>query len=444
MEIYTIPVPNIENETFIIFRPLIGLAFIGNRGLIDLVYRLAEAPHTPIRPDIAQFLQTVGFFQPDPPAPQPPEGPFSPAWATLLLTNQCQLRCTYCYAAAGEFSRQVLPLEYGRLAIDYVAASLQAQGGSRFDLALHGGGEPTLHWKTLQALTAYARQQPIPAAISLTSNGIWSKSQTEWILSNIDSVAISLDGDPATQNHQRPRASGRPSSDWVMRSIKALDDRSFPYSIRMTALPPFENLPGDVQFLCENTRCANLQVEPAFNTRRGEECGPQGSDGPDFVKAFLQAFQIASQAGRSLVYSGAALENVTASFCGSGYSTLIVTPQGSLVACYTATSNDHPLAPFATIGRIEDGKIQVDQAARSRLHGLLRERRSACRGCFCYWSCAGDCFAKYLVPQHGGHLVFDGRCDINRSLLCQLLLRRMAAGSGIWMRYSPCRHSPAQ
>jgi uncharacterized protein len=138
------------------------------------------------------------------------------------------------------------------------------------------------------------------------------------------------------------------------------------------------------------------------------------------------------------------LENVTATFCGSAYSSLIVSPEGSLVACYTATSSDHPLAPLAAIGRIQDGKIQIDEGSRSRLHGLLRERRSACRDCFCYWSCAGDCFAKYLTPQHGGHLLFDGRCDINRSLLRDLLLRRMAAGSGIWMRYSPCRHSPAR
>jgi uncharacterized protein len=251
-----------------------------------------------------------------------------------------------------------------------------------------------------------------------------------------------MDGGPATQNRQRPLASGRPSSDWVMHTIGELDSHSFPYGIRMTALPPWENLPRDVQFLCENTHCASMHVEPAFNTRRGEETGPQDDEGPGFARAFLEAAQIASQAGRQLFYSGAGLENVTATFCGSGYNSLIVTPEGSLVACYTTTSNDHPLAPFTTIGHIQDGKIQIDEAARARLHHLLKERRSACRDCFCYWSCAGDCFAKFLSPQHGGHLVYDGRCDINRSLLRDLMLRRMAGNNGIWMRYSPCRHSP--
>jgi uncharacterized protein len=228
-----------------------------------------------------------------------------------------------------------------------------------------------------------------------------------------------------------------------MRTIAELDSHAVPYSIRMTALPPWENLPGDVQFLCENTRCANLQVEPAFNTRRGEESGPQGDAGAGFASAFLEAVQIAARAGRSLNYSGAALENVTATFCGSGYSSLIVTPGGSLVACYTVTNEDHPLAPLTSIGRIRNSQIQIDEAARSRLHGLLRERRNVCRGCFAYWSCAGDCFAKYLTPKHGGHLVFDGRCDINRTILRDLLLRRMAGSNGIWMRYSPCPHNPS-
>jgi uncharacterized protein len=444
MEIYTIPVLDDENETFIVYRPLIGLAFIGNQSLVDLAYKVADSPLTPLRPDIAQFFRVIGFLQPDPSAPEPLEGEFTPLGVTLLLTNQCQLRCTYCYAAAGEAPRQVLPLEYGRLAIDYTVETMQRLGIPRLEVALHGGGEPTLPWKTLQALTAYARQQPIPAFLSLTSNGIWSKTQTQWILSNIDAVTLSMDGSPETQNRQRPLASGQASSDWVMRTIGELDSHSFPYSIRMTALAPWESLPSDVQFLCENTRCANLHVEPAFNSRRGEESSPQGDDAVVFGRTFLEAFQIASRAGRRLVYSGAALENVTASFCSSGYNSLIVTPEGSLVACYTVTNSSHPLAPFVTIGRIQEGQMKIDEAVRSRLHQFLRERRRACRTCFCYWSCAGDCFAKFLTPQHGGHLVFDGRCDLNRNLLRELMVQRMAENNGIWMRYTPCHPAGAQ
>lgn len=442
MELFTIPVPEEEKETYIIFRPLIGLAFLGNRGLVDLAYRLADDPQTPLRSDISQFLQAAGYFQPDPPAPQPPSGDFDPLGLTLLLTNQCQLRCTYCYAAAGEMSRQVLPLEYGRLAIDCAAEAVLRRGAARLEVTLHGGGEPTFPWKTLQALVAYTRQKPVPASISLTSNGIWSESQTEWILAHIDGVSISMDGGPQTQNRQRPFVSGRPSSDWVMRSIAALEAHTFPYTIRMTALPPWDSLVGDMEYLCENTRCANIQVEPAFNTRRGEESGPPDGEGPGFARAFLKAHQIATQAARNLVYSGASLENVTATFCSAGYSSLIVTPEGALVACYTTTHSSHPLAPLTTIGRIQDGKIQIDESARTLLHQLMKERRQACRECYCFWSCAGDCFAKYLTPQHGGHLVYDGRCDINRSLLRDLMLQRMAASQGVWMRYFPCRHSP--
>jgi uncharacterized protein len=437
MELRTIPVPGAESETFIIYRPLIGLAFIGNRGLVDLIYQVAEAPQTALRPDIAQFLQTIGFTQSDPPAPEPPQGDFDPLGVTLLLTNQCQLRCTYCYAAAGEFPRQVLPLEYGRLAIDYAVEAALRRGAARLDLALHGGGEPTLTWKRLVSLADYARQKPIPVSLSLTSNGMWSRTQTAWILANVDAVTLSMDGSPETQNRQRPLASGRPSSDRVMRTIGELDSHAFPYTIRMTALPPWDDLAGDVGYLCKHTRCANFHVEPAFNTRRGEECGPQGDDGQGFARAFMAAFQIAASAGRRLIYSGAALENVTASFCSSGYSSLIVTPEGSLVACYTATGNSHPLAPYVTIGRIHEGQICIDEAARARLGQALSERRQACRACFCYWSCAGDCFAKFLTPGHGGHLVFDGRCEINRSLLRDLMLQRMARSNGIWMRYSP-------
>ena len=66
------------------------------------------------------FLEQHRFFEPDPPLPAAPAEEFRPAIAVLLMTNQCQLRCTYCYAAAGEAARRPSDPRIGRAAIDYV------------------------------------------------------------------------------------------------------------------------------------------------------------------------------------------------------------------------------------------------------------------------------------------------------------------------------------
>src|SRR4030067_2748454 len=110
MEMYAIP---LEEEAgpgkYIIYRPLVGLAFVGNQTMARLALHLAGGSTTDpgqAHPEAQAFLQTIGFDQPDPPAPPEQEIPFLPAMAVLLLTNQCQLRCLYCYAAAGEQPRQ--------------------------------------------------------------------------------------------------------------------------------------------------------------------------------------------------------------------------------------------------------------------------------------------------------------------------------------------------
>jgi len=432
MDTCVIPLGDAANaDRFILYRPLAGLAFVGNRAMANLA-RAGETAVRAANSDVHEFLRAIGFYEPDPPAPEPPGADFRPTTAVLLLTNQCQLRCTYCYTSAGELPRQQLSFELGRAAIDYVCQIASELGQSQFEVSFHGGGEPTYAWRVLTACTDYARRRSLPAKIRLTSNGLWSARQCAWIIDQLDGLSLSLDGSPETQNRQRPLASGRPSSPQVMRTVAELDRRAFPYGIRMTATAPWSNFPRDVRFLCGETQCESMQVEPAFSSARGGPGQPDAAEAQAFVEAFLEAFDVASSHGRRLLYSGARLGTVTTAFCAAPFSALIVNANGELVTCYEIAGPAHPLAGRSVIGRIENGNVVLDRAARARLHALLQERRDTCRDCFCYWSCAGDCYPRVFGREAGAHLRHSPRCEINRSITRQLLLRRIADSGGVW------------
>jgi uncharacterized protein len=320
----------------------------------------------------------------------------------------------------------------GYAVIDYVYNNAVEMNRPYFDLSLHGGGEPTVNWKILQDCTAYARSKPLKARITLTSNGIWSARQRAWILDNLDSVSISMDGMPATQNRQRPFCSGQPSADHVLRTIAELDDHEFEYGIRLTATAPWHSLPDDVRFICENTGCLTMQVEPAFNTKRGGHSWPDADEVQGYVSAYLQATDIAAKAERVLFSSSSRLGSVTSTFCTAPYDALIVNPFGQLVTCYEVASDAHALAQISVIGQVANGEVRLDRTARDRLHDNMAARRQTCAGCFCYWSCAGDCYARAFAPQPDGHLVHGGRCDMNRTITRELLLRRIADNGGVW------------
>jgi len=436
MELYTIPIPNADQDnTYIIYRPLQGLAFIGNQAMADMAKSLVEDPIRPMDNDVHAFLEKVGFLDPDPPMPQPPAlGDFNPKGLTLLMTNQCQLRCTYCYAAAGDSPRQHLSLETGYAAIDYTYENLKRLNYPKFHISLHGGGEPTFPWKTMRDLVAYAKEKPIPTEISLTSNGVWSKQQTQWIMAYIDFVGISMDGSTQTQDTQRPMASGKASSRWVMQTLRELEANHRPYRLRLTAMPPFDRLLEDIRFLCENTHCQRMQVEAAFSTGRGVGYQYKLDEGMQFLQAFFAAQRLAEQYGRELRCVGSEVGKITSVPCGSPFNTLIVTPQNNLVACFEVVNDSHPLAELATIGRITPQGVEIDEEARLRLRQTIAERRASCRDCFCYWSCAGGCLPRTLSPGPDSHLEHGVHCELKRTMQREMLLKHIAAGNGLRKR----------
>jgi uncharacterized protein len=261
--------------------------------------------------------------------------------------------------------------------------------------------------------------------VSVVSNGVWTARQRAWILDNLNSLSISFDGSQETQNRQRPLASGQGSFKAVMRTLQALDKAGFKYGIRMTATAPWrEQLPGNVRFICEETGCQAMQVEPAFNTLRGKHQEPSQAEAEAFVDAFMEAFEIAHRAGRRLTYSGARPWLKTASFCSAAYGALIVTPTGDLVSCYEIASDSHALSQMSTVGHIDGQQVVIDEQVRDALLTYLSEKRHKCEGCFCYWHCAGDCYTRSFTSS--------SRCTMNREITARILLWYIMSGDGVW------------
>jgi uncharacterized protein len=446
VDVHAIPIQG----RFILYRPLLSLAFVGNRAMADLTLdavRQAEEAGNGQGPgpgpfpgdaggtsaEALRFLQEIGFLKPDPALPPEPRPGFRPTTAVLLLTSRCNLRCVYCYAEGGGRAVQDLEPALAHAAIDEVARHAAESGQKQFDLNFHGGGEPVSAWDVMQEATEYARGKEVRCRTSVVSNGIWSARQREWILANVDSASISFDGRPETQDRQRPSAAMKGSSRAVMRTLRALDKAKFPYGIRMTATPPFRGqLPEDVRFICEETQCRAMQVEPAFNTLRGEHRGPDWEQSAAFAEAFLDAFEIASRAGRQLVYSGARPWLRTATFCTAPHGALIVAPGGALVACYEITDELHPLAAISQVGCVAEGRVQVDARRREALLAHLEGRRRACRDCIGYWHCAGDCYTRGIAATAAGPVGANPRCAMNRRITAGILLWYIMNGDGVW------------
>ena len=419
---YTIP----YRDQYLIYRPLRHLAFFGNAAMAEIARAYcADGDESVLKPfpEVREFFARIGFLEPDPfEHIQTIPKAFTPTAAALLMTNRCNLRCTYCYAAAGEAPGEDLPLIFGKHAIDFVDGNAERLNVPVFSVVFHGGGEPTLPRQTLFSLAEYAMRKPRTALLNIVSNGFWTNGLAEQLMSVMSEICISMDGSSVTQNRQRPTADGSPSFDIVMRNVEKLSAVGFPFTVRMTVTPQFFSaLPENVRFLCAETGCTSIQAEPAFNAERGSHS--MARDGALFSRAFLEAWDIAASYGKVLFYSGARPQVLGETFCNAPVGgSFTVNPRGEITGCYEMTGREG--CGDAVFGQMDENGFQIDEDARQRFIKDILNRKTDCRECFCYYHCAGDCFTRGLKCDNGEWPY--SRCQINREITLGLLLRSVA------------------
>lgn len=418
-------------DRYILYRPRRHLAFIGNQALVDHVRNRRAGRPGPAHPEADRFLASAGFWAADLECtPLPPAEDIRPTQAVLLMTNHCNLRCVYCYANAGAESRSVqMPWPVAQAVIDTMLANARRPGAASPALTFHGGGEPTVHWETLVRATQYAKNGDARTRVSMSSNGVWSDRQRKFICQHFDNVSLSMDGIAPVQDRQRPRRNGGGSYQAVMESIAALDEAGIDYGIRMTVLPDVVgHLAEGVRLICEKTRARAIQIEPTFTSSRGQYADITGEFADAFADRFLEAWKLARSAGRHIYYSGARPWVIAPMFCMAPLQAMVATADGRLVTCFEVFSEQSPMAGLFTVGRVSGGRVTYDRAALRRFVAAQQRRREACRDCFCYWHCCGDCATR----RPDGHAATQGRCRATRKITLGLLLDYIEEGGGVW------------
>jgi len=420
MEIYVIPF----NKQFIIYRPLCSLSFLANEAMVYYIKDKLAGKQIFVNDEVDQFLDTIRFWKPDLLPPEPSSSnEYHPTIGVLLMTGDCNMRCTYCYARGGEAPDLQMTFPLAQIIIDRVCENAYKTGKKIFSLTFHGGGEPTLNWDVMTDAVEYAKGQGLPCEVNMSTNGVWTSQQRKFILKHFNNLSISFDGTRAIQDKQRPLANGESSFDAVMETIRSLDEVNFHYGIRITTTPDFfESLPESIAFLCEETKCRNFQVEPCYSSIRGEYADPTEEQIQSFIDAFLKAFEIASNSKCFLYYSGARPWQITTSFCSAPENGLVVTPQGDIVTCFETCDRRHPLISKFVIGNISSSGIEINMEKLRKFHNKQQERRRLCKGCFCYWHCGGDCATKCMFS----HSQERGRCQVNRIITRELLAWKIA------------------
>jgi uncharacterized protein len=429
-DLFTVPY---NQEEKLLYAPRIGFLCLANKDLLDMLASIDTIDSKNIndtQKEVLDYLSEKGVINGEEEKSLHKKYPekFSPVQVTLFPTTQCNLRCRYCYASAGETKAITMDWRYAVSALDAVIRNAKELGQQQISLGFHGGGEPLFPWRFIQRVVRYAEEESKKNELGLTvyaaTNGLLSEKQLAWIVQHFSNLNISFDGLPRVQDYHRPLPGGQGSFKHLDNTFKFLDKHKFNYGIRSTISEyNIDLMEESIDFIAENYHPVTVHFEPVFQCGRCKTDDEYQVSLSKFADHYEKCEEKSRKHGFRFTYSGCRVESLSNTFCGIACDSFSVTPDGYITSCFETTTLDDDKSGAFFIGKINDhGELEVDEKKRSFLHSLTVENLDYCKDCYAKWHCAGDCVAKL------GHNDFQGergheRCELNRKLVANKLIK---------------------
>ncbi len=342
-----------------------------------------------------------------PPQPQPGQVPLS----TLVLevAQDCNLRCTYCYAGAGTYGAApcLLDPETARQAARYL---LDNSGDQKHVSLVFFGGEPLLNMPAVEAAASeaisHADKIDKKVHFSLTTNGTLLDAEIiDFLHDNQVSVALSLDGPRHIHDRNRPDKKGDGSyAQIVSRLGLLLQDSPVPVAARVTLEP--DQWDSVVEVFDHLVRLGLHEVGIAPVSPVNKALLPT----PAQEEALLQGFGLlagrfvtAARKGQVMPFANILdllgrlhLGQTKQASCGAGLGYMAVDAKGQFFPCHRLAGEANFKAGNLATG-INSDKIKLELGA------LNRGRDRSCSKCWARAFCAGGChYENYLRENQLG------------------------------------------
>ncbi len=356
---------------------------------------------------------------------------FKPTSVTLSLTSRCQLRCIYCYANGGENIRD-MSNELVEDSINVIIKNAVDKKEKGIKVSFHGEGEPTANWNLFQRAIEYSKKKAMEHGIdvgyTMSTNGIWTDIQREYISKHFKNLSISMDGIDDVQNIQRPLANGDKSYSIVLDSIKYLENKGVDVGIRSTILESsIPKMKSFIDLISSSTKCKWLHFEPMFNTGRGIDLRVSNRYYDDFIQSYLECADYGRIKGIKIAYSGCKDKNFSYHFCNATGEDLnfFISTNGNVSSCYEVSDFSHMQSCRFIYGKYDTNSrtfIFDNEKLRALISSSVFDYQ-ACNNCFAKYHCAGDCLMR--SSQYDKESDRTKRCKINKELTLRELVCRV-------------------
>jgi radical SAM protein with 4Fe4S-binding SPASM domain len=308
---------------------------------------------------------------------------------TVLPNQKCNLRCVYCYSAAGRNSEE-LDINVLKRTIDFFIGSKPDGFGKPLSVSFMGGGEPLLSWDTVKQGIVYARQtadkRHLPIDFTVITNGtLLDDDMLDFLCKNNVNVSVSFEIIEEIQNLQRGNCLN------VIKNLKRLVDNGITPQINATITPA--NVERQIEMIeiieARFPTITNMMFEPVIAPELFVDELEMSEFYDRYTANFIAALQRFRQNGKSLT-SFPYLRTVfpvERSCMGE----LCLAPNGDIACCYCITSPTDDYYTKVVYGKVKKSGVEFD---RKKFDVLLADNvymRPECTDCEVKWNCGGGC-----------------------------------------------------
>jgi len=354
----------------------------------------------------------------------------------LNVSNDCTLRCRYCYAHGGQYTqpRGLMSAEIARQAIIRIYAQYPLIG-----TVLFFGGEPGLNPGVIQAsceqiLTLYRQKRIERLPLwGMVTNG-WTLDQT--LLDVIRRyhlvVTVSLDGPPEIQDRLRPAQTGQATHARIAENIRLLQHATGgrePSRIETTYTLAHQQagvtIDELIAYFDNEFGIDDIHLTPvAAMPGQPLHWQPANVDRAGLVQSYARVLESwATPRPRQISAVSNCLQLLVtrrypAHRCGAGFGELTVLANGDVYPCYLLLKKE------LRIGNVNDPALftgQHFQTVQQMLADGARDTRQACRACWARGACR-VCAGAAEIESQGAVQTSTALCAFSQSAAQATLL----------------------
>ncbi|MEQ8170426.1 MAG: radical SAM protein [Candidatus Eremiobacterota bacterium] len=402
--VFTVPV----SDKYVMHSPLHNITALMNRSAVE---SLKEGNLK--KKDLYELYRSLS----EKPAcmPEPHRGPVNPDFLGLIPTRSCNFNCLYCGFGSSK-DTSVMDFSLAILCVDWMADHVIKQ--NRKEVEIHFfGGEPFFApdvirvavYRTNMVCATYN----VKPVFKVSTNGFFDENTCSFIGDYFDTVVLSLDGPEDIQNRYRPLKKGGNTSHTVERNAFLLGRSPAELCIRVCVTDEtVERMEEIAHRICRICKPSSIDFEVLKQT---ESTYLRPPDPWKFAVNYIKAATVARTSGVTTVYGPASTCTLQHSFCPAGKDTIIVSPEGTISACYLQKEEWEKKGLDLTFGHIDNSGIHINEDNLKSIRHLTDEKK-LCRKCIARFHCAGGCHVHHNTEE------YDDFCIQTRIItVCNLL-----------------------